>query len=83
MAGRLDGEALRLRDRLSLRLARAAHRALRLNAKESVAALSLMTTIPEEAGRLTFIGDLTPERGRELNARLIAAALQSLRPEAA
>ena len=83
MAGRLDADALRLRDRLSLRLARAARRALRLNAKAAVTALSLMTTIPEEAGRLTFAGDLTPERGRELNARLIAAALQSLRPETA
>jgi len=81
MAGRVDADIVRVRDRLSRRLARAARRSLRLSAKEAVAALSLMTTIPEEAGRLTFAGDLTPERGRELTARLVAASLQALRPE--
>ena len=73
MAGRVDADIVRVRDRLSRRLARAARRSLRLSAKEAVAALSLMTTIPEEAGRLTFAGDLTPERGRELTARLAEA----------
>ncbi len=82
MAGRLDPEVVRLRDRLSRRLARTARRVLRLSAKEAVAALSLMTTIPEEAGRMVRAGDLGPERGRELTARLIGAALRSLRPEA-
>lgn len=83
MAGHTDANVLRLRDRLSRRLARAARKSLRLPAKEAVAALSLLTTIPEEAGRLTFAGDLTPDRGRELTARLVAASLEALRPEEA
>ena len=81
MAGRVDPQVVRLRDRVSRRLARTARRALRLSAKEAVAALSLMTTIPEEAGRMVQAGDLSPERGRELTARLVAASLQALRPE--
>lgn len=80
MAGRLDPETMRLRDRVSRRLARTARRALRLSAQEAVAALSLMTAIPEEAGRMVRAGDLSLERGRELTARLIASSLRALSP---
>ena len=46
-----------------------------------MAALSLMTTIPEEAGRMAKTGDLSLERGRELTARLIGSSLRALSPE--
>lgn len=81
MAGRVDAKTERRRDRISRRLARAARRDLRLSAKEAVAALSLMTTIPEEAGRMAKAGDLSLERGRELTARLIGSSLRALSPE--
>lgn len=81
MAGRIDPALAAVRDRIARRLARKARLTLRLSAKEAVAALSLMTTIPEEAGRLVHTGDLTPERGRELTTRLIGSSLGALTPD--
>lgn len=81
MAGRIDPELAAVRDRLARRLARLGRLTLRLSPKEAVAALSLMTTIPEEAGRLVHAGDLTPERGRELTTRLIGSSLRALTPD--
>ncbi|MDP2212931.1 TetR/AcrR family transcriptional regulator [Phenylobacterium sp.] len=83
MAGRIDPDIAAIRDRIARRLARAARRGLRLSPKEAVAALSLMTTIPEEAGRLVHAGDLSLGRGRELNRRLIASSLRALTPDQA
>lgn len=83
MAGHVDPAVLAIRDRIARRLARAARRGLRLSPKEAVAALSLMTTIPEEAGRMAHGGELSPARGRELTARLIASSLQALAPDLA
>ncbi|MDP1619281.1 TetR/AcrR family transcriptional regulator [Phenylobacterium sp.] len=81
MAGRIDPALTAIRDRIARRLARTARKSLRLSPKEAVAALSLMTTIPEEAGRLVHAGDLSLERGRELNRRLIASSLRALTPD--
>lgn len=83
MAGRIDPAIAAARDRVSRTLARAAHRGLKLPAKEAVATLSLLTTIPEESGRLAFGGELTLERGRELTERLARSALQALAPHPA
>lgn len=80
MAGRIDPALAAIRDRIARRLARAGRATLRLSPKEAVAALSLMTTIPEEAGRLVHAGDLSLERGRELTARLIGSSLRALTP---
>jgi AcrR family transcriptional regulator len=81
MAGRIDPALAAIRDRIARRLARLARLTLRLSAKEAVAALSLITTIPEEAGRLVHAGDLTRERGRELTTRLIGSSLRALTPD--
>jgi len=81
MAGRIDPALAAIRDRIARRLARQARLTLRLSPKEAVAALSLMTTIPEEAGRLVHAGDLTKARGRELTARLIGSSLRALTPD--
>ncbi|MDP1873197.1 TetR/AcrR family transcriptional regulator [Phenylobacterium sp.] len=83
MAGQIDPTLAAIRDRLARRLARTARRMLRLSPQEAVAALSLMTTIPEEAGRMVHAGDLTQERGRELTTRLIGSSLRALTPDAA
>ena len=80
MAGRIDPALAAIRDRIARRLARAGRATLRLSPKEAVAALSLMTTIPEEAGRLVHAGELSLERGRELTARLIGSSLRALTP---
>lgn len=82
MAGRLRSDLAAFRDRIALRLARLARRELKLSAREAVAALNLVVTIPEETGRLVWQGDLDPERGGELAERLIGAAIKGLSPAA-
>ena len=81
MAGRIDPDVAALRDRIARRLARTARLTLRLSPKEAVAAVSLMTTIPEETGRMVHAGDLPLTRGRELNRRLIGSSLRALTPD--
>jgi AcrR family transcriptional regulator len=80
MARRLSPDVARFRDRLVLRLARASRRELRLSAKENIAAINLVITIPEEAGRLAYRGDIERERGRDLCGELVLSSLQALSP---
>lgn len=79
MARRLDPKTAAIRDRVARRLARLARRELALPPGEAVAAVTLVTTIPEDAGRLVWQGDLTPDAGLELCRRLTSAAIASLR----
>ncbi|WP_304168580.1 TetR/AcrR family transcriptional regulator [Phenylobacterium aquaticum] len=81
MARRLDPKVAAVRDRVIRRLARHVRRDLHLPPDETVAAITLVTTIPEDAGRLVWQGDLSPEGGLELCRRLTAAALAALRPD--
>lgn len=80
MAGRVDPGVAAIRDRVVRRLARLVRRDLRLPPDEAVGAITLVTTIPEDAGRLVWQGDLPPDRGLELCRRLTAAAIAALRP---
>lgn len=82
MAGHLDPALARFRDRVALRLARGARRVLRLDAKETIAALSILTTLPEEAGRLAYAGEMDVARGRELTVMLMESSLDALAPRA-
>lgn len=82
MAGRLDPATAGFRDRIARRLGRLARRELKLGAKAAVAALNLMITIPEEAGRLVHAGAMSPERGRLLCRQLIESSLEALTPGA-
>ena len=82
MAGAISPEVARTRDRLSRMLAGRARLALRLPAKEAVAALSILTTVPEEAGRMVFAGEMKPASGAELTAILIRSSLDALAPTA-
>lgn len=67
------------RDRIMRSLARLAGRELGLPARDAVAALNLALTIPEEAGRLVWRGDLAMEDGEALCRRLIGASLAGLK----
>jgi AcrR family transcriptional regulator len=77
MAGRVDAANRRFRDRVVLRLARLARRELKLSAKENVATLSLVTTIPEQAGALAWSGEMDRGRARELMIDLVASSLRA------
>jgi AcrR family transcriptional regulator len=68
------------RNRVLGGLARAGRKALRLKAKEAVAAANLILTIPEEAGRLAFEGEMARERARQLSRDLVASALAAIAP---
>jgi AcrR family transcriptional regulator len=77
MARRVDAANRRFRDRVMLRLARLARRELKLSAKENVATLNLVTTIPEQAGALAWGGEMDRGRARELMVELVAASLRA------
>ena len=68
------------RDRIVRCLARLVRAELKLPPDEAVGAISLVTTIPEEAGRLVWQGDLDLDLGLELGERLVRSSLAALRP---
>ena len=79
MRERIEAENRLFRDRIMRRLARLVRRELELPAKEAVAALNLVVTIPEQAGRLVWSGELDRERARTLMIELVAASLAAFR----
>jgi AcrR family transcriptional regulator len=81
MAHALDPGVAHLRDRIVRRLAKLARRHLRLEAKENLAAINMAITIPEEAGRLVYDGQLAPERGLLLCEELVTSSLDAFTPE--
>ncbi len=80
MACRVDPAVAARRDRPLRRLARLVRRELHLPPDEAVGAISLVTAIPEDAGRLVWQGDISAEAGAELCERLTLAAIEALRP---
>jgi AcrR family transcriptional regulator len=80
MARRIRPDLAAFRDRIARRLARLTRAELKLPPKEAVGALSLVTTVPEETGRLIWQGELPLARGLELGERLIRSSLAALRP---
>lgn len=78
MRGRLSRRARSLRDRILGRLARRLRRAAGLDARRAVGAVSLMLTIPEEAGRLVRQGRVTEPRARLLCRDLLSGALEAV-----
>ncbi len=79
MVGHVSADNRRIRDRVMRRLARAGRRQLGLGAKEAVAALGLIATIPEEAGRLAASGEMTSERAKALCLDLVQASVTAFR----
>jgi AcrR family transcriptional regulator len=80
MARRLRPDLAAFRNRIASRLARLTRTELRLPPEEAVGAINLVTTIPEETGRLIWQADLDLEQGLELGARLVRSSLAALRP---
>ena len=80
MAGRVDRAIAARRDRPLRSLARLVRRELDLPPDEAVGAISLVTAIPEDAGRLVWQGEISAEAGAELCERLTLAAIEALRP---
>lgn len=82
MVAHVDAANRAFRDRVMRGLARNSRRTLGLTAKENVAAVNLVTTIPEQAALLAWRGELAPERARELMLELIASSLAAFEPAA-
>lgn len=79
MVGHVSADNRRIRDRIMRRLARAGRRQLGLGAKEAVAALGLIATIPEEAGRLAASREMSSDRARALCLKLVRASVSAFR----
>jgi AcrR family transcriptional regulator len=77
--GQRDSEALKLRNAIWRRLARAARGYGGLDPRARIAALAIILAIPEEIGRLAHRGELKPDRARELCARLVLSSLRGVR----
>ena len=79
----LDGHrapaALATRNAVWRRMTRAARAYAGLGARDAVAALAIILSLPEETGRLAHRGELEVERGRELCASLVLSAVRGLR----
>jgi AcrR family transcriptional regulator len=80
MSGRMDRALAAVRDRIVRNLARAARRSLLMTARETVAATNMIITIPEQAGRLAYVGEMELERARALCAQLIESSIGALAP---
>jgi AcrR family transcriptional regulator len=80
MVRRLRPDLASFRDRIARRLARLTRAELRLPPEEAVAVINLVTTIPEEVGRLVWQGDLDLDSGLALGERLVRSSLTALRP---
>ncbi|HVK40951.1 MAG: hypothetical protein K0Q62_147 [Phenylobacterium sp.] len=78
MAGKVAPDVARARDRLIAPLVRRVRGRFALPPQESVAAVSMGLTLPEECGRLVRQGDLELDRGAELCGHLILGALEGL-----
>lgn len=80
MVGHVDAANRAFRDRIARRFARAARRVLLLKSKEAVAAINLILTIPEEAGRMAHAGEMRSDRARALCEQLVRSSLKALAP---
>ncbi|HMN47149.1 MAG TPA: TetR/AcrR family transcriptional regulator [Povalibacter sp.] len=82
MKGHIEPRLRQQRDAVLQRLLALATPALPLSEAEIVAAVEMMTAIPEEAGRLVFNNELDPTTARQICNGLIASSLKALRAPA-
>ncbi|HTE40843.1 MAG TPA: TetR/AcrR family transcriptional regulator [Steroidobacteraceae bacterium] len=78
MVGRIDRNVLRARNEVLQRLAQLAQASLPLDKREALAALEMITAIPEEAGRLAFHNEIDVKVARQICRSLIPSALKAL-----
>ena len=83
MIGHFDRKILRLRDRTFRPLARLVRREMKLSVVDTIAAIQMMLTIPEEAGRLVFEGEIKLDQAEVLCRRLLKSSIDALRPNGA
>ncbi len=77
MAGAVDSANRRARDRIIRPLARTVRRRLGWPAREVIAIINMVITIPEESGRLAHAGEMDRDRARELTASLVSSSLKA------
>ncbi|WP_374572250.1 TetR/AcrR family transcriptional regulator [Phenylobacterium sp.] len=77
---RLTPQLRRLRDRPMMRMARLARKQLHLSASETITALNLVMTIPEEAGRWVHDQKIDAADARSLCLKLVREAVLALTP---
>lgn len=80
VARQLSGRARPFRAAILRRLATMAARELAMGTNEALTLVQLLAVIPGDAGRLVYEGTLSLDDGLELNERLMAASIDSLRP---
>ena len=80
MAGQVDVANRAFRDRIVLRLARQARRALNLAPRDVIAAANMLMAIPEELGRLVFAGDMPLASARALCGLLVTSGVRAFEP---
>jgi AcrR family transcriptional regulator len=79
MSGRIDRRLIRTRNLIFRRIARLAQASLPLGKHEVLAAIEMITAIPEEAGRLVFHAELDAAVARQICRSLIGSCLRALR----
>jgi len=79
MRGHADRHLSALRVAVLHRLARRACRTMKLPPREVLAAIQMMTSIPEESGRMVFHGELEHAIARQICRSLVLSSLQALR----
>lgn len=79
MSGHLEPRLARARNAILHRLAQRARGSLPLTRREVLAAIEMMTAIPEESGSLVFHREIGPAVAREICHSLLLSSLEALR----
>ncbi|HYM36716.1 MAG TPA: TetR/AcrR family transcriptional regulator [Steroidobacteraceae bacterium] len=79
MSGHFELRLLRTRNLILQRLGKQAAKKLRLREHDALAAIQMMTAIPEELGRLVFVGQLDTLIAQQLCRQMILSSMHALR----
>ena len=82
MKGRIDPRLRAQRDRAFRAIARITRKHLRFGVGDTIAAVQMLLTIPEEVGRIIFEKELALEEGLQLSRRLLNSSIEALSPSA-
>jgi AcrR family transcriptional regulator len=79
MSGHIEHRLLRQRNLIMQRLARQAAKELRLSKGEAMAAMEMLSAIPEETGRLAFSGQVDTLAAQQTCRQMIISSVRALR----
>ena len=82
MKGQIDPQLRAQRDRTFRAIARITRQHLRFGIGDTIAAVQMLLTIPEEVGRIIFEKELGLEEGLQLSRRLLNSSIEALSPSA-